>query len=67
MTKVLAAFGVAAFLCACAAQNEVINYRTYTDPDEGIFYVYDGVLDNAALTLGVGGDQTRVTISRLAH
>lgn len=55
---------IAVVLCACAAQNEVVNYRTYTDPDRGIFYIYDGVLDRAELISGVGTDQTRVVITR---
>jgi hypothetical protein len=55
---------VATVLCACAPQNEVVNYRTYTDPDKGIFYIYDGVLDKAELISGVGNDQTRVVITR---
>jgi hypothetical protein len=55
---------IAIGLCACAPQTEVINYRTYTDPDKGIFYIYDGVLDHAELITGVGVDQTRVIITR---
>jgi hypothetical protein len=55
---------LAGALCACAPQTDVINYRTYTDPDKGIFYIYDGVLDHAELITGVGGDQTRVIITR---
>lgn len=51
-------------LGGCAPQNEVINYRTYTDPEKGIFYIYDGVLDHAELVSGVGSEQTRVLITR---
>jgi hypothetical protein len=56
---------VAAALGGCAGSStEVVNYRTYTDPEKGIFYVYDGVLDRAALISGVGTGQTRVYITR---
>jgi hypothetical protein len=51
-------------LVGCAPQNEVINYRTYTDPEKGIFYIYDGVLDHAELISGVGAEQARVVITR---
>jgi type IV secretion system protein TrbG len=44
---------------------EVVNYRTYTDPERGIFYIYDGVLERAELISGVGGDQTRVYLTRI--
>ena len=54
-------------LTACAPQNEVINYRTYTDPEKGIFYIYDGVLDHAELISGVGNEQARVLITREGH
>jgi hypothetical protein len=54
-------------LGACAPQNEVVNYRTYTDPERGIFYIYDGVLDKAELISGVGSDQTRVIITRQGY
>jgi len=56
---------MAAALCGCAPQNEVINYRTYTDPERGIFYIVDGqVLDHAALISGVGTEQQRVVLTR---
>jgi hypothetical protein len=55
---------LAGILCACAPQNEVINYRTYTDPEKGIFYIVDSVLDKGELISGVGTDQTRVVITR---
>lgn len=58
---------VAVALCACAPPNEVVNYRTYTDPERGIFYIYDGVLDKGELISGVGSDQQRVIITRQAH
>jgi hypothetical protein len=69
MTKTsLAILFLGTSLCACAPQTEVINYRTYTDPDRGIFYIVDGqVLDRAALISGVGGDQQRVVITRQAN
>jgi hypothetical protein len=64
MTKTALLIIVAA-LCGCSAQTEVINYRTYTDPERGIFYIVDGqVLDHAALISGVGGDQQRVVLTR---
>jgi hypothetical protein len=50
--------------CAYGPSTEVVNYRTYTDPEKGIFYIYDGVLDKGELISGVGGDQTRVYITR---
>lgn len=65
MTKsVLFSLTIAGLLAACAPQNEVINYRTYTDPEKGIFYIYDGVLDHAELISGVGTEQARVFITR---
>jgi hypothetical protein len=62
--KVLLILAACATLGACAAPNEVVNYRTYDDPDKGIFYIYDGVLDHAELISGVGTGQTRVIITR---
>ena len=64
MKKVLLILAACATLDACATPNEVVNYRTYTDPDKGIFYIYDGVLDHAELISGVGSGQTRVIITR---
>lgn len=56
---------VAAALCACAGPStEVVNYRTVTDPEKGILYIYDGVLDRGELISGVGSNQTRVYITR---
>lgn len=55
-------------LASCAPSTEVINYRTYTDPERGIFYIVDGqVLEHAALISGVGGDQQRVVLTRQDH
>lgn len=44
--------------------NEVINYRTYTDPDRGIFYIVDSVLDRAELISGPNGANGKVIITR---
>lgn len=44
---------------------EVVNFRSYTNPQGGIFYIYDGVLDRAELISGVGGSRTRVMIERM--
>ncbi len=58
-------FGALLLLFGCASPSEVINYRTYTDPERGIFYIVDGqVLDHAALISGTGSDQQRVVITR---
>lgn len=51
-------------LCSCTLPTEVVNYRTYTDPSKGIYYIYDGVMDNGVLISDVGGSQTRVYITR---
>ncbi len=68
MIKLIGFLIVAAAICGCAPQSEVINYRTYTDPERGIFYIVDGqVLDHAALISGVGLDQQRVIITRQGH
>jgi hypothetical protein len=51
----------------CAASlpsHEVVNYRTYTDPDRGIFYIYDGVIDRAELISGRDGENGKVIITR---
>jgi hypothetical protein len=59
---------IAVALAACTPNTEVINYRTYTDPERGIFYIVDGqVLDRAALISGVGLDQQRVIITRQSN
>lgn len=56
---------IIAALGGCTPNTEVINYRTYTDPEHGIFYIVDGqILDHAALISGVGTDQQRVVITR---
>lgn len=62
--KAIALIIVGIGLCACGPQNDVINYRTYTDPERGIFYIYDGVLDKGELISGVGNDQQKVVITR---
>jgi len=67
MTKLGIAAAICAVLCGCGGQNDVINYRTVTDPERGIFYIYDGVLDHAALISGVGTEQTRVIITRQGY
>lgn len=65
MLKLTSMVLVAAAVVACAPSTEVINYRTYTDPDRGIFYIVDGqVLDHAALISGVGTEQQRVILTR---
>jgi len=55
---------LSAILSGCTLPTEVINYRTVTDPDKGIYYIVDGVLDKAVLISGVGTEQTRVYITR---
>lgn len=69
MKTFIAVIVISAFLSSCAygPATEVVNYRTYTDPEKGIFYVYDGVLDKAELISGVGGDQTRVYVTRQGY
>lgn len=66
MKKIFLLLAVAAALAACQTgpSTEVVNYRTYTDPDKGIFYIYDGVLDKGMLVSGVGGDAKRVYVTR---
>ena len=65
MRKLFAMLAVTVAIAGCGPNTEVINYRTYTDPERGIFYIVDGqVLDRAALISGVGGDQQRVVITR---
>lgn len=64
----LIALIVSSGISACTPNTEVINYRTYTDPERGIFYIVDGqVLDRALLISGVGGDQQRVVVTRQGH
>jgi len=55
---------ISAILTGCTLPTEAINYRTVTDPDKGIYWIFDGVLDKAVLISGVGNDQTRVYITR---
>ena len=65
--KIAALFLIAGLaLGGCAAQTEAINYRTYEDPQRGMFYIVDGVLDKAALISDVGMSQQRVVITRQA-
>lgn len=54
-------------LSSCTLPTEVVNYRTVTDPEKGIYMIYDGVLDKGVLISGVGVDQTRVYITRQGY
>lgn len=64
MIKSIILMLAATTLCACTLPTEVINYRTVTDPQNGIYYVIDGVMDHGVLIAGTGTDQTRVYFTR---